>query len=86
MHMFNLQKIAALATNRQVYLRGVSCYNAGLVRDTERYTGGVYEEIFTSLKPDDFAAVGVFQRDEDQLRENVELYNEWSAERKNKIS
>ncbi len=45
MHVFNLQKIAALSANRQVYLRGVSCYNAGLVRHTERYTGGVYEEI-----------------------------------------
>ena len=45
MPMFNLQKIAALAANRQVYLRGVACYNAGAVRHTERYTGGVYEEI-----------------------------------------
>jgi hypothetical protein len=42
---------------------------------------GVYEEIFTSLKPNDFAAMGVFQRDEDQARENVELFNEWAAER-----
>ena len=38
---------------------------------------GVYEEIFPQLKPNDFAAMGVFQRDEDQLRENVELFNEW---------
>lgn len=40
---------------------------------------GVYEEVFTALKPNDFAAMGVFQRDEDQLKENVELYNEWHA-------
>jgi len=48
MSLFNLQKIAAIASNRQVYLRGVSCYNAGHVRYTERHTGGVYEEIFTA--------------------------------------
>ena len=42
---------------------------------------GVYEEIFTSLKPNDFAAMGVFQRDEDQARENVELFNEWAKEK-----
>ena len=36
-----------------------------------------YNEIFTALKPDDFAAIGVFQRDEDQLKEDMELYNEW---------
>lgn len=40
---------------------------------------GVYEEVFTALKPNDFAAMGVFQRDEDQLKENVDLYNEWYA-------
>lgn len=42
---------------------------------------GVYEEIFSQLKPDDFAAMGVFQRDEDQLKENVELFNEWAEGR-----
>ncbi len=45
MAIFNLQKIAAVAQNRQVYLRGVACYNGGFVRRTERFTGGVYEEI-----------------------------------------
>lgn len=44
---------------------------------------GVYEEVFTSLKPNDFAAMGVFQRDSDQVRENVELYNEWAASKNN---
>ncbi len=38
---------------------------------------GAYEEVFTSLKPNDFAAIGVFQRDTDQLKENADLYNEW---------
>ena len=38
---------------------------------------GVYEEVFSSLKPDDMAALGVFQRDENQVRQNAELYREW---------
>jgi len=42
---------------------------------------GIYEEIFPQLKPNDFAAMGVFQRDEDQARENVELFNEWAEGR-----
>ncbi|MBR5445131.1 MAG: hypothetical protein IKV57_03350 [Clostridia bacterium] len=42
----------------------------------------VYEEVFSVLKPDDMAAIGVFQRDEDQILENYQLYEEWSASRK----
>jgi len=38
---------------------------------------GVYEEVFIKIKPNDFAAIGVFQRDKDQIKENVELYEEW---------
>jgi len=41
---------------------------------------GVYNEVFTALKPDDFAAIGVFQRDSDQLKENTDLYRQWRAE------
>ena len=43
---------------------------------------GAYEEVFTALKPDDLAAIGVFQRDLDQIRENAELYNEWYENRR----
>ena len=42
---------------------------------------GAYEEVFSALKPNDLAAVGVFQRDSDQLKENMDLYNQWYAER-----
>ncbi len=38
---------------------------------------GVYEEVFTALKPNDLAAIGVFQRDIDEAKENLELYDEW---------
>ncbi len=39
----------------------------------------VYDEVFSSLKPDDLAVAGVFQRDRDQLRENAELFARWEA-------
>jgi len=39
-----------------------------------------YNTIFTALKPDDFATIGIFQKYSDQLGENVELYNEWYNE------
>ena len=41
----------------------------------------VYEEVFTALKPNDIATIGVFQRDFDQLKENAEIFNEWCAEK-----
>ena len=42
---------------------------------------GAYEEVFTALKPNDFAAIGVFQRDKDQIREDAALYEEWYREK-----
>lgn len=42
---------------------------------------GVYEEVFTALKPDDLAAIGIFQRDRDELAEDVLLYEQWYAAR-----
>lgn len=41
---------------------------------------GVYNEIFTALKPNDMAVFGVFQRDKDELRENAEIYDAWYQE------
>ena len=46
---------------------------------------GVYDEVFTALKPNDLAAIGVFQRDNDQIKENAELYREWYDEKGYKI-
>jgi predicted RNase H-like HicB family nuclease len=37
----------------------------------------VYEEVFTALKPNDLAAIGVFQRDMDEIKEDYDLYMEW---------
>ena len=45
-----------------------------LIKDT-------YETIFTSLEPNDFATMGIFQRDHDQITENVSVFNEWAAEK-----
>ncbi len=44
----------------------------------------VYEEVFSALKPNDLAAIGVFQRDMDELKEDVEIFNEWCDEKYNK--
>jgi len=41
----------------------------------------IYEEVFSVLKPDDAAVFGVFQRDKNQVRENIELFNQWAAEK-----
>lgn len=43
---------------------------------------GVYEEVFSSIKPNDIAAIGVFQRDSDQVKENFKLYEEWFNSKK----
>ncbi len=42
---------------------------------------GAYEEVFSALKPNDIGAIGVFQRDKDQVKENYELYEEWYKEK-----
>ena len=41
---------------------------------------GAYNEVFTALKPNDLAAIGVFQRDSNQIKEDAELYEEWYQE------
>ena len=48
------------------------------VRETIK---GVYDEVFSVLKPNDIGAIGVFQKDGDQVRENYELYEEWYKEK-----
>lgn len=47
----------------------------GLIKDT-------YDTIFNTLKPNDFAAMGIFQKNHDQLTENVSVFNEWAVEQK----
>jgi hypothetical protein len=44
-----------------------------------------YDEVFTALKPNDLGAIGVFQRDGDQIKEDADLYREWYNEKGNKI-
>ena len=48
--------------------------------EIRRCIKGAYEEVFTALKPNDIAAIGIFQRDKDELSEDVDLYEEWSSE------
>lgn len=35
-----------------------------------------YREVFSAVKPNDLAAIGIFQKYKDQLREDCELFNE----------
>lgn len=37
--------------------------------------------ISRTMKPDDFAAIGVFRRDGNQVRQNADLYREWYSEK-----
>lgn len=45
----------------------------GLIKET-------YDTIFNTLKPNDFACMGIFQKHHDQLTENVEIFNQWASE------
>ena len=37
-----------------------------------------YDTIFNTLKPNDLAVMGIFQKHHDQLTENVSVFNEWA--------
>jgi len=39
-----------------------------------------YREVFSQLKENDLAAIGVFQRDKNEIREDAALYEEWYDE------
>lgn len=41
----------------------------------------VYDTVFTALKPDDFAVMGIFQKYHDQLAENISVFEEWAADK-----
>lgn len=42
----------------------------------------IYDTVFGTLKPDDFAAIGIFQKYHDQLGEDVSVFNEWAEAQK----
>ncbi len=71
-----LKKISKPIITYKIFAGGQMLLNKPQ-EEKEKLIKGVYEEIFTALKPNDFAAIGVFQRDEDQLEEDARLYNEW---------
>ena len=48
MALFSLKKIAALAQNRQAYLRGIALYNAGRVARIDREQNDFYTEFITA--------------------------------------
>ena len=40
-----------------------------------------YDTVFSSLKPDDFGAIGIFQKHHDQLSEDVSVFNKWAEDK-----
>jgi len=61
----------------QLFLKANPEEKRQLIKDT-------YDEVFSVLKPNDLAAIGVFQRDRDEVKENYELFEEWYNEKYNK--
>ena len=55
----------------QMFIDKADDERRALIRDS-------YDTIFSALKPDDFAAMGIFQKNFDQLTENVNILNEWA--------
>lgn len=55
---------------------------SGVKTDEERccLNKETYDIIYTTLKPNDFAAMGIVQKYHDQLTENVSIFNEWACE------
>ena len=39
-----------------------------------------YNTVFSALKPDDAACIGIFQRDKDELSEDIGIFDEWCEE------
>lgn len=52
--------------------------------EEERYSViyDAYDTVFSSLKKDDFGAIGIFQKYHDQLGEDVSVFNKWAEGRK----
>lgn len=61
---------------------GGQMFNGKTQEEKRQAIKGAYNEVFTALKPNDLAAIGVFQRDMDELTEDVALYDEWYSEQK----
>ncbi len=48
--------------------------------DRREKINDTYDTIFNTLKPNDMAVMGIFQKHHDQLTENVSVFNEWAGE------
>lgn len=60
---------------------GGQIFNGKTEEEKREAIKGVYDEVFTALKPNDMAAIGVFQRDIDEVKEDFDLYEEWYNEK-----
>ena len=60
---------------------GGQIFNGKTEEEKREVIKGVYDEVFSALKPNDIAAIGVFQRDIDEVKEDFDLYEEWYNEK-----
>ena len=65
---------------KQTQKRGFLTRREALAWEREQMIKNAYNEVFTALKPNDLAAIGVFQRDSNQAKENADLFNAWDKE------
>ncbi len=75
-----LKKVTKPVIAFKIFAGGQMFLKAETPEQKKELIKGAYNEVFTALKPNDFAAIGVFQRDSNQARENADLFNEWDAE------
>ncbi len=75
-----LSKIQKPVIAYKLFAGGQMLENTGEAAKKDKIFGA-YEEVFSKLKPSDMAAIGVFQRDQDQLKENAELFTLWEKAR-----
>lgn len=68
----------------KIFSGGQIFYGKETKEEIKETVKAVYEEIFTAMKPNDFAAFGVFQRDTDQVKFNYDAYEEWYQEKNSK--
>ena len=64
----------------KIFAGGQMFLKAKTSEEKQQIIKNAYHEVFTALKPNDLAAIGVFQRDSNQAKENANLFNAWDEE------
>ena len=75
-----LQKVNKPIIAFKIFAGGQMFLKAKTPEEKQQMIKNAYNEVFTALKPNDLAAIGVFQRDSNQAKENADLFNAWDEE------